>query len=108
MIIVSVPGQPATKSRARVGRGHAYTPQRTKEAEELVGWCLRRAIPKPFSEPLHVTLEFHTRNLRIDVDNAAKLVLDAGNRIAWTDDKIIWKLDLERVYTNDVKTVIRI
>ncbi len=97
MIVVVIPGRPATKGRARVSRSHAYTPSETKEAQDMIGWYFRQAIKSPLLGALKVTITFYTSNLRIDLDNAGKLVCDAGNRIAWTDDRHIWKLDTERV-----------
>lgn len=84
-----IPGEPVPKARPRVGRsGHAYTPERTRKAEQRVAFIAKAAaIGGPLSGALHVELEFAlgTRR-RVDWDNLSKLVCDACNGVLWADD----------------------
>lgn len=87
----SVPGQPVPKARPRVVRGGTYTPPRTAEAEQRIAQYLKVAYPhlKPATGRLKVALTFHVKGVGGDIDNYAKLVLDALNGRAWVDDKQI-------------------
>ena len=86
---VWVPGEPAVKERPRcTGRG-ARTTERTKRAEEAVGWAWKAAHR---DEPIRgwtvrVEFRFYTRSSAKDVDNMVKLGLDALNGIAYADDR---------------------
>lgn len=83
-----VPGQPKPKQRARVVGKHAFTPQATKDYEQLVAWHAAFAISEPLSGDLYLSMQFYRRGkLRADVDNLSKAVMDALNGIAWHDDK---------------------
>lgn len=89
----TVPGAPVPKARARVPRkGGAYTPERTKTAEERIGMYLKVAYPhmKPVAGPVSVALTFSMNGAqRGDWDNYSKLVCDALNGKAWVDDRQI-------------------
>lgn len=86
----TVPGEPMSKARARVVNGHAFTPERTKRAEEMVGWAFRSAagsyVPRADEAYGVIALFFAATRQRRDVDNMLKLVLDGLNGVAWRDD----------------------
>ncbi|KKL87653.1 hypothetical protein LCGC14_1932580 [marine sediment metagenome] len=91
----TVPGEPTPKARARTVRGHSYTPERTRLAEETVGWTACGAIGSTGgikSDPqsrfgLFVTAYCKSkRAIRSDGSNFLKLVEDALNGIVWADD----------------------
>lgn len=87
------------KGRPRFGNGRCYTPATTRAAEDAVAWLARAAgiLLDPDHE-LAVELLFAVRDRRrMDVDNLAKLVLDALNGIAWRDDTQIAALTIRRV-----------
>ena len=118
--IFDVPGDPVGKQRPRVTRsGHAFTPHRTVEYENLVRACFRDAFPdaQPLDEPVSVQIvAFHSipkswskakreqaRKLEIlpgkpDCDNIAKSICDALNGVAYTDDRLICRLDVRKQY----------
>lgn len=84
-------GAPVSKSRARVSQGHAYTPRRTEEAQQVLAWAIKLAMPKGYRDDGEQTYAVEARFFmpsfhRIDVDNLLKLVLDAGTGIVWKDD----------------------
>lgn len=118
--IFDVPGDPVGKQRPRVTRsGHAFTPHRTVEYENLVRACFRDAYPEaqPLDEPVSVqivafysipkswskTKRGQARNLEIlpgkpDCDNIAKAICDALNGVAYSDDRLIYRLDVRKQY----------
>lgn len=89
LIDLWVPGEPVPKGRPRFAGGRAYTPARTLEAER----CLRDAVlavyprTKPTTGPYELRVDFYIQHRRRrDVDNLAKLVMDALNNVVWADD----------------------
>ena len=94
-------------------RGSAYTPDKTAEAMELIRLAYDRASggksapkgapvsvtiitsrPMPKSRPKKLTSEPDT--FKPDVDNIAKLVLDALNGFAWDDDTQVAQLQVKK------------
>lgn len=92
-----VDGEPVPKGRPRLGRGGGtYTPARTREYEERVGWAYRQTAPGlVFEGPVRVWVYVHegrrSPRLQGDADNYAK-VLDGLNGIAWHDDRQVVEL----------------
>lgn len=98
------------KARPRFTRGgHTYTPTSTRVAEEAVAaeWqaksgglvapahvpvtveiVIERELPK--GRPKYLRRESDT--FKPDIDNVAKLVLDALNGVAWADDAQVTRL----------------
>lgn len=129
-LIIRVPGEPTGKGRPRMTRkGHAYTPEKTARAENLVAMCAMEQIGQPVLDgPLKVELEFRCaipaswsqkRQLaalagqerptkKPDIDNAMKLACDALNGIAWRDDAQIVAASLSKGYAREPGTIIRI
>jgi Holliday junction resolvase RusA-like endonuclease len=90
-----VPGNPAPKRRPRCGRHGAHTDARTRAAENTIAWEWKNAYPghEPLAGMLGVSLLFYENAKHpADVDNMAKLVLDALNGVAWVDDRQIASL----------------
>lgn len=105
----SIPGNPVAKARPKfAGKGHAYTPAKTRTYEEIVRLHARRAmkgkklltgavelnvtfyfpIPKNFTklqreQAISGVLK-HTK--KPDWDNTGKLTSDACNMIVYKDD----------------------
>lgn len=86
-------GDPIPKGRPRHGRGHSFTPKRTRDAEQAIRDVASELLPEPFNVPVRVSVTFWcaTRR-RTDLDNLMKLVCDALNGIAYTDDHLIHSL----------------
>ncbi|SIN72555.1 RusA family crossover junction endodeoxyribonuclease [Agromyces cerinus] len=93
-----VPGRPKPKGRPRfTKRGHAYTPQSTRDAEKQVVDLFELAAPlwEPTLEDVRLTLDVCFQHGRVaDLDNVAKLISDALNGWAWVDDRQIRKLEV--------------
>ena len=116
--IFSVEGEPVAKARPRVVDGHAHTPEKTRTAEENIGWAFKSAYP---GHPVDTETRFHAEIMfyltnykngkprKFDLDNGCKTVLDALNRIIWGDDNQVFKLTIEKAATlSDPKTFIQI
>ena len=96
MIKLTIPGRPVPKGRPRLGvhgrKAYVYTPPKTKEYENLVGWVARCAGCKPLDGPLVVKLHLFIRGRSGDVDNYCKSILDGLNGIAYEDDDQVVEL----------------
>ena len=94
-----VPGRPTPKQRPRVQlysrRAVVYTPRETREYEESVAWCARKAFREPFKGPVVARLRFYVAPgpRRGDCDNLAKSVLDGCRGIAFEDDGQVVRLE---------------
>ena len=100
MITFEIPGEPMSKERPRHARGHTYTPARTiaAEARILTAWLAQRDRRMYYGD-IAVTINFHSATrIRRDLDNMAKLCLDALNKHAYCDDSQIQALRITRRY----------
>lgn len=97
-IEVCVPGDPIPKGRPRacVARGkiRTYTPDRTRDAENALGYAMLIQMRKAGwpnqgwpKARYRVEMDFVLRRDGADVDNLTKTVLDAGNKLLWSDDR---------------------
>ena len=103
--------RPKSKDRPRMSKaGHAYTTKATREYEKA--FAAEYKGPYFAEEPLRVKLVFNIHRtvvviepienlftkseLRGDIDNYAKSVLDALNGVAFKDDKQVIILELEK------------
>ena len=127
MIVFNVPGKPQGKARARTvtnvntGKKHSYTPEKTKEYEQLVLMCYKGAKSKEKffnKEPLVMTIVafyeipksttkkdrelIHSGELyptkKPDADNIAKIIADALNGVAYADDNQIVRMFVFKEY----------
>jgi Holliday junction resolvase RusA-like endonuclease len=118
-LIYSVEGDPVGKQRPRFSRGRTYTPKKTVDYERLIAakalsamapaipvetpvaifiW-INHAIPASYSKKRREAclsgLEFPKKP---DLDNVAKLYLDAMNGIVYKDDVQVIKLRVSKRY----------
>ena len=132
MVEFFVLGEPVVKMRPRVVRGHAYTPEKTRTQEARIAAAYKDAHPGAWfgkGIPLRMELEFHMRipesfgkkkrdaalmgalkpTVRNgDIENLAKLALDALNGVCYYDDSQVVELESVKVYGETPKTVIRV
>lgn len=115
----SVPMRPTPKERPRVGQGRAWTPKRTRDAEEAVRAASKAVRPIPAGAPFSAeVLSVYARppghlkkdgslsalGLRhpyprgADVDNLAKLVLDSLQGHLFDDDALCVRLITSKEY----------
>lgn len=110
----SLDWKPKSKERPRFrkagNRVITYTPKATVKAQDALAaqWGDEEPIEGPidvqielFGDHVYVTIDrtadYKHRTLRADVDNYAKLILDALNGVAFVDDRQIVKLTVEKL-----------
>nr|DAF69103.1 MAG TPA: Endodeoxyribonuclease RusA [Bacteriophage sp.] len=118
IIEFTIPGAPQGKARARTTKFGSYTPEKTVLYENLIKISYQQATEKYFDGPLRVIINaFYepaksTSKKRMsamlegsirptkkpDIDNIAKVVLDALNGIAYKDDTQVIELIVNKVY----------
>lgn len=127
-----VPGKITGKGRPRVNTltATAYTPNKTKEYEELVKQYFilkyRRinplegrikieikaylGIPKNTSKKQKEEMLKNTISptKKPDIDNIAKIILDSLNKLAFKDDNQITKLEVEKLYAAEERVYVKI
>lgn len=127
-----VPGPITGKARPRMNTrtGKAYIPSKTKNYEyEIKQWFINKYpnfktletrlkiqiiayydIPKSTTKKQAEKMERQiiSPTKKPDIDNIAKIVLDALNKLAYKDDTQVTKLELEKVYADQAKLYISI
>lgn len=120
------------KARPRVNTytGTAYTPTPTKDYENLIKQYFKIKYPRyvPLNGRVRIKIsaifdvpKSTTKRDRVlieegklsptkkpDIDNIVKIVLDALNKMAFKDDNQITKLEVEKVYGQEEKIVVRV
>lgn len=95
-IALVIYGPPATKLRARAGRGGHYTDSKTVAAEERIVTAMRmthRGIKPDATHAFTVKLRFFLPDYkRADIDNLEKLCLDSLNGVIWHDDQQVLRM----------------
>jgi len=128
-IELTVPGRPVAKARPRwdIRNAHMYTPERTRNAEEIMRGAMREACSVPLTGALELGVKFCFQRpsnwaksrrdaidngeepwheVKPDRDNLLKLVKDAGNGVLWGDDAQIVTGPTDKVYSACNQTVI--
>lgn len=129
MIKLTIPGEPVAKGRPRVTRYGTYTPEKTKNYETLVkelyfvehGQTLLEGelkieikaylrIPKSASKAKKTKMAKGVirPTKRPDLDNLMKAVTDAINGVAYEDDSQIVSASVEKYYSEEPRTEIKI
>ncbi|HSY20676.1 MAG TPA: RusA family crossover junction endodeoxyribonuclease [Polyangiaceae bacterium] len=99
-----VAGPPQPKQRARQGKGgHWYTPSETRAYEVAVKVAALAAMmqgghprdDRKSTFAAFLDVYFGDERGR-DVDNVAKAILDAANKIVWHDDRQVHELAVRR------------
>lgn len=117
-----IEGQPQGKGRPRFTRqGHAFTPQKTKDYENLIAQSFKAAggkvlegyvaisidafykIPKATTKKNRELIEQGVLKpaVKPDIDNVIKAVLDALNGLAYNDDNQVIKVKAEKHYAEE-------
>lgn len=109
--LISINAEPCPCPRPRVGRWGAYYPAKYSKWKASFSTVLRRVIEeegiKKFTGPIEVRIVVSATRPRTskleqprpDVDNYAKSVLDASNKILWDDDSQIAHLQISKLWT---------
>ena len=114
-VTFDVLGKVRGKGRPRFARGgHAYTPKTTRDYERAIREAFENAPerpPEPFSGPIAVCIMTYRQlpkstpksvssepdTHKPDIDNVAKVVLDALNGVAWADDSQVVSLTVSKL-----------
>lgn len=101
----TVAGNPVSKARARGGEHAHYTPEDVVAAEDRVRWAFLqqcKGVEVDHRARYRVMIAYvATDRMHRDVDNLAKLTLDALNGHVWKDDWQIDELSVRRVFVTD-------
>lgn len=118
-----VPGEPRGKGRPRFVRqtGIVYTPDRTVRYENLIRACAATAMygREPLAGAVTVAITAHFpipaswskkkaarasigihKPTRIDLDQIVKAALDGMNGVVYKDDRQVWGLRAEKLFTS--------
>lgn len=123
-----IPGKPFAKQRpratARGGFARVYTPKETVSFERVVGQIAAPLFAAPIVGPVRLTIvavfepppswskkkraaHLHRPHLqKPDLDNCAKAIKDALNRIAWGDDAQVSEMHVSKVWGNRASTAV--
>lgn len=120
------------KARPRVNTytGKAYTPENTKDYEMLIKQYFKlkypRYVPLENRVSVKIVAQFKIPKTatkkdkalieegklspakKPDIDNIIKIILDALNKMAFKDDNQITKLEVEKVYGEIEKVIIKV
>lgn len=133
-MIFTIPGKPQGKGRPRFStKGKfvsTYTPEKTKEYENLVQESFLRQCkgqydkdyvgevkvkiiayfepPKSISKKKYEELISKGYTKKSDIDNIAKIILDALNHIAYKDDSQVVELEVRKEYSNKNRVHVQI
>ena len=123
----TIEGQPQGKGRPRFTKnGHAFTPQATRDYENLIAESFKAAggelfdgyvcvnisafykIPQATTKVKRGMIErgFLKPAVKPDIDNVLKVVLDALNGVAYKDDSRVVSVTARKVYSFEPKIVI--
>lgn len=108
----------------------AYTPMVTKDYEELIKQYFVLKYPNYIPIESRVSIKIiayfgipkntNKKNTKLmldntisptkkpDIDNIVKIILDALNTMAYKDDNLITKLEVEKIYSNEEKIHVKI
>lgn len=99
MIRFSVLGKPQPKQRPRKGRSGFYTPKKTADYERRVVLSfLEKSRGKTlWKGNVGGSIIFNVSDMKKDIDNLAKSILDGLNGIAYLDDSQVVHLELRKI-----------
>lgn len=119
---------PKSRPRMNTCTGRAYTPSKTREFEEFVGYqYMKNGLTSFGDKPIQVNITFcfelpsswsnkkkkealEMKHIptKCDLDNLIKSVTDGLNKIAYNDDRFIYKIVSSKIYSNENKIEIEI
>lgn len=130
MINFEIPGEPMGKQRARTTKWGSYTPEKTVNYETLVKVIYKEKYPKQelIYTPIKMTINAYLKipkstpkkhislmaeggirpTKKPDIDNIAKIILDALNGICYKDDTQVISLTLNKYYGLEPKVEVYI
>ena len=123
--MIVVEGRLTGKGRPRFFKGHAVTPQATRDYEKKVKTEYERQGGELFEVPVRIKITAYkkvpksytkkrTELIRNgieqpvnkpDIDNICKIVLDALNGVAYKDDTQVIRLAISKKYTESTERI---
>ena len=128
-LTITVPGPLRGKARPRFSRGHTHTTPESIAAERSIAWhavqqvgqrALQGALQVRIDVAVSVPSSWSEKRrgealggavrpvCKPDVDNAAKLVLDALTGVLWRDDSQVTELTISRRYAAEDSSTITV
>ena len=124
----TIKSKPITKQRPRFSKksNSVYTPTQTKIFENIVKFCygnryfydkeyikvyiiFKFEIPKSYSKKKYSdAIKGKIRPTKADIDNYIKAVLDGLNKVAYSDDRYISKIEAEKVFAEESEIIVTI
>lgn len=124
----TIPGPAKAKERPKFNRntGRPYTPNATHKYEKSVKEAygdnyffdktfisikilFKFKIPKSYTKKQHSeALVGSLRPTKADIDNYIKSVLDGLNKVAYSDDRYIYKIEAEKIFAEKDETIVEI
>ncbi len=120
-------GKPTGKGRPRLGKYGTYTPQKTRDYEDLVKLSfknkykvepsereIKMKITAVFEPPRRLSKKKRAELIdweqgymhKPDIDNIAKIILDALNGLAYKDDNQVADLFVTKEYGEENKIIV--
>ncbi|MCA0617605.1 RusA family crossover junction endodeoxyribonuclease [Clostridioides difficile] len=121
-VFLVIDGEPVGKERPRfnLATKRTYTPQKTKDYEELIKWLYQSKVRHYFTGYIKMTLRCYYSiaksnskkikeqkrnnvlrpNKKPDIDNVVKIIADSLNEIAYKDDTQIVEVIASKYYSD--------
>ena len=123
--MIKIPGRPKGKARPQFANGRAFTPKATRDYEREIGALYQLQDGRMFTGEVKVEVEAIFKipsswskkkkwetidsgkrpEIRPDIDNIVKVVLDGLNGIAYNDDSQVVEIQARKVYGLDYEGV---
>jgi len=119
---IRIPVTPKPKQRVRVVNGHAFTPKKTVQYEQIIssaGQGIRvtgavsltvlfeMPMPKSWSKAKKIRMNGTPHIQTPDTDNLLKAVMD-GMRCVWSDDRTVYQVSGTKLWAYDPQVIITI
>ncbi len=96
LLHVVIPGRPHPLQRARLGKYTTYDTDANRAAKDRIRW-MTRWKQAPYTRPVSIYIHCSfTKGNSGDVDNLAKTVLDAFNKVVIADDRLVMSLTVSK------------
>lgn len=128
---ITIPGEPRGKQRPRFNKktGTTYTPSETTQYEKMVKMIARATYHhEPIEGAIRVRIQSMYRippsasqdrkkrmqlglilpEVKPDVDNVAKIILDALNGVVYKDDKQVVELITRKFYDTNPRVIVEV
>jgi Holliday junction resolvase RusA-like endonuclease len=117
-ITITIPGRPQPLQRHRMARSRSYDTAQNRRNKYAVQQAALQVLgaAKPLSGPLAIEATFAfvrpksapkrrtMPEVKPDVDNLVKLLLDALNGVVWRDDAQVVEMRARKIYANVEQT----